>query len=173
MAVQSQIVAPLVGSGISGTAFAGPVVSGNHMGQNASGIGPNLGLSVCMQQVTINQNSTNAVSATLYLPKHSVICDILTDTTTAWDSATSANLTVGTAAAGTQYAGAAVGNGAAVSVKTGGRQRFAFTATQSGVLQDTGSNEAVVVTVTPVGATTAGQTVVTIVYAQTVNWQNP
>jgi len=167
MAVQPQIVAPLVGSGIVGTGFAGPVVSGNHNGQNAAGVGPNLGLSTCMQQVTINKNSTTAVSVTTYLPKHSVITDIIVDTPTAWNSATSAVLSVGTAAAGTQYAGS-------VDVKGGAaRQRPTFTTTQLGNMLDTGSNEAVVATVTPTGATSAGQTVVTYIYEQTVNWQNP
>jgi len=173
MAVQAQIVAPLVGSGIVGTGFAGPVVSGNHNGQSAAGVGPNLGLSTMMQQVTLNQNSTTAVSATIYLPKHSIINDVLSDTLTAWNSATSANLTVGTAAAGVQYAGGAVGNGEAVSTKTAGRARPAFLATQLSTMLDTGSNEAVVITITPVGATSAGQTVVTIIYTQTCNWQNP
>jgi hypothetical protein len=35
------------------------------------------------------------------------------------------------------------------------------------------ASEAIVATVTPVGAASAGQTVVTYIYAQTVNWQNP
>src|SRR5882757_3781648 len=174
MAVQPNIVPPTAPSA-PGTATAGPNISGNHFGQNAFGIGPNQGLSVLMQHVTLNQNSTTAVSVTAYLPKHSVISDILVDTPTAWNSATSANVTVGTAAAGTQYAGGAVLAPAAVSVLAagGGRQRFAFTAAQVNTLLDTGSNEAVVVTITPVGATTAGQSVVTLLYEQTINWQNP
>jgi hypothetical protein len=168
MAVQTNILPTATSA--PGTAFSGPVVSGDLPVGNTA---PNQGLSICMQQVTLNQNSTTAVSATLWLPKHSVINDIIVDSPVAWDSATSANLTVGTAAAGTQYAGGAVAAPEAVSVKTGGRQRFALTATQSGVVQDTGSNAAVVATVTPVGATTAGQTVVTIFYTQTANYQNP
>jgi len=165
MAVQSQIVAPLVGSGVAGTAFAGPVVSGNREGAGVTGVGPNLGLSVCMQQVTLNQNGATAVSATAYLPKHSVIIDIIADTVTAWDSATGDSLTVGTAAGGAQYA-------PATPVKPQGRVRPTFTTTL-GTLLDTGSNEAVVATITPTGAATVGQTVVTYIYAQTVNWQNP
>jgi len=167
MAVQAQIVAPLVQNGVSGSAFVGPVVSGNHMGPNVSGVGPNLGLSVCMQEIVLNSNGTNAVSGTVYLPKHSVIIDIIADTLTAWNSATSDTLSVGTAAAGTQYA-------SGVDTKTAaGRTRPTFTATQLSNMQDTGSNEAVVATITPVGSASAGQTVVTIVYVQTVNWQNP
>jgi hypothetical protein len=167
MAVQSQIVAPLVQSGVTGTAFAGPVVTGNREGQGVTGVGPNLGLAVCMQQVTLNANAANAVSVTTYLPRHSVLIDVLADTLTAWNSATSDTLSVGTAAAGTQYV-------SGVDVKTAaGRQRPTFTAAQLSAMLDTGSNEAIVATVTPVGSAAAGQTVVTYVYVQTVNWQNP
>jgi hypothetical protein len=164
MAVQTNIL-PTNAAGAPATAFAGPVVSGNHFGQNTSGIGPNQGLSIMMQQVTLNQNGASAVSATVYLPKHSIIIDIIADTVTAWDSATGDSLTVGTTAGGAQYA-------PATAVKAQGRVRPTFTTTL-GTLLDTGSNEAVVATITPTGAATVGQTVVTYIYAQTVNWQNP
>ena len=164
MAVQTNIL-PTNAAGAPATAFAGPVVSGNHFGQNTSGIGPNQGLGIMMQQVTLNQNGASAVSATVYLPKHSIIIDIIADTVTAWDSATGDSLTVGTTAGGAQYA-------PATAVKAQGRVRPTFTTTL-GTLLDTGSNEAVVATITPTGAATVGQTVVTYIYAQTVNWQNP
>ncbi len=167
MAVQAQIVAPLVQSGVIGTAFAGPVVSGNHNGQNAAGVGPNLGLSTMIQQVTLNANGTNAVSATVYVPKHSVLMDIIIDPLTAWNSATSDTLSVGTAAAGTQYA-----SGVDVKAATA-RTRPTFSQAQLSAMLDTGSNEAIVATVTPVGSAAAGQTVITYVYVQTCNWQNP
>lgn len=164
MAVQSNIVTPGAAKA-PGTAFAGPVISGDKLGANASGIGPNQGLAVLMQQVTLNQNSTNAVSATLYIPKHSVLIDIIVDTLTAWNSASSAVLSVGTAAGGTQYAGS-------VDVKTAaGRQSPTFSAAQLSAMADAG--ETVVATVTPTGATSAGQSVVTFVYAQTLNYQDP
>lgn len=166
MAVQTNIL-PSNAAGAPGTAFSGPVVNGNKPGPDVSGLGPNLGLGASMQQVTLNQNGSNAVSTTIYLPKHSIINDILVDTLTAWNSVTSDTLSIGTAAAGTQYAGS-------VDVKTAaGRQRPTFTAAQLSAMLDTGANEAVVATVTPVGAATAGQTVVTVIYTQTVNWQNP
>lgn len=165
MAVQTNILPN--NTNAPGTVFAGPVVSGDKLGANVSGVGPNMGLSVCMQQVTLNKNGTNAVSATIYLPKHSVLMDILVDTLTAWDSATSDTLSIGTAAAGTQYAGL-------VDVKAAAsRIRPTFSAAQLAAMLDTGSNEAVVATVTPVGSAANGQTVVTYIYAQTVNWQNP
>lgn len=165
MAVQATILPG--NTGAPGTAFHGPVVNGNRFGQGADGVGPNQGLSTSIQQITLNANGTNAVSGTIYLPKHSIINDIIVDTPTAWNSATSDTLSVGTAAAGTQYA-------SGVDVKAGAaRIRPTFTTTQLGNMLDTGSNEAVVATVTPVGSAAAGQTVVTVVYTQTANWQNP
>lgn len=165
MAVQSNIVPPNATSA-PGTAFAGPVVSGNRGGADAaSGLGQNQGLALLTQQVTLNANAGSAVSATVYVPKHSVLVDIIVDTPTAWNSATSDTLSVGTAAAGTQYA-------SGVDVKAGAaRQRPTFTTAQLANMLD--ASDAIVATVTPVGSAAAGQTVVTYVYAQTINWQNP
>jgi hypothetical protein len=85
---------------------------------------------------------------------------------TAFDSATSATLTIGTSAGGTQYV-------SGINAKTTGRATITYTAAQlaamSGVtvLGVTAAVSApVVVTVTPVGATTAGYLEVTIIYAQ-------
>jgi hypothetical protein len=165
MAVQSKIVAPLTNVDASGSAFAGPVVSGPRSNTNVAGQPANQGLAILMQEVVLNFNGTNAVSDTIYVPKHSVLIDIIVDTITAWNSATSDTLSVGTAAAGTQYA-------SGVDVKAGAaRQRPTFTTTQLGNMQD--ASNAVVATITPVGSASAGQTVVTLVYAQTINWQSP
>jgi hypothetical protein len=163
MAVQTNIVPN--NTNAPGTVFSGPVVSGDKFGANVSGLGPDVGLSVCMQQVTLNQNGATAVSVTAYFPKHSVLIDVLIDTLTAWNSATSDTLSVGTAAAGTQYV-------SGVDVKAAAsRIRPTFTAAQLAAMLD--ASDAVVATVTPVGAASAGQTVVTYIYAQTANWQNP
>lgn len=165
MAVQSKIVAPLTNVDASGTAHAGPIVSGPRSDANVSGQAANQGLCVLMQQAILNANAGNAVSVTLQVPKHSVLIDILFDTITAWNPAGTAVGTVGTAAAGTQYAGA-------VDVKTAaGRIRPTFTGAQLAAMAD--ASDAVVVTITPTGSSAAGQTAVTLVYAQTVNWQNP
>jgi hypothetical protein len=161
MAVQTNIIP--TGNSAPGTAFSGPVVSGDQApGSNT----PNQGLSVNMQQVTLVQNSTNAVSGTLYLPPHSIITDIIFDSTTAWNSATSATGSVGTSAGGTQYA-----SGVNTLAAGGARSRPTFTAAQLAAMLDAGG--AVVATITPVGATSAGQTTVTVVYEQTANYQNP
>jgi hypothetical protein len=69
-------------------------------------------------------------------------------------------LTVGTAAAGTQYAGS-------VDAKTAGRVRPTFSAAQLAAMDDIDTNTSVVATITPVGATSAGQVRVTLVYVQT------
>jgi len=81
MAVQSNIL-PTSTNAPPGAAFAGPVVTGNRLGPNVSNVGPNLGLSICMQQIVLNQNGATAVSGTAYLPKHSIILDIIADTLT-------------------------------------------------------------------------------------------
>ena len=142
-----------------GTTFlGGPVMTGTKAGVD-------VGTCVLTQQVTLNQNSTTAVSATVYLPGGSQIIDIITDTPTPWNSATSATLSVGTAAAGTQFA-------SGVDVKTTGlRIRPTFTGAQltnMNSLSVSSQSAPVVATVTPVGATSAGQTIVTYVYTQDV-----
>lgn len=166
MAVQASIVQPNANTA-PGTAFKGPIINGNQAAPNISGNGPNQGLSTSMQEVTLNANGTNVVSATIFVPKHSVLMDIIVDTLTPWNSATSDTLSVGTAAGGTQYA-------SGIDVKAGAaRIRPTFTAAQLSAMQDTGSNEAVVFSVTPVGTAAAGQTVVTLCYVQTINFDSP
>lgn len=117
------------------------------------------GFVVLMQTATIAQNSTNAVSATFTVPAGSQLIDIVPDVLTAFDSATSATLSVGTAAAGTQYT-------SSVNAKTAGRAAPTFSAAQALAMADVTTNTSVVATVTPVGATTAGLVRVTLVYAQ-------
>ena len=146
------------------THFSGPVVSGTL--QQGETDGPNQGFSVLSQSTSITQNSTTAVSSTLYIPAGSEIIDFNIDVLTAFNSATSATLTIGTAAAGTQYVGS-------IDAKTAGRAAITFTAAQLAAMNGvttTGTaaptTAPVVVTVTPVGATSAGYVVVTIIYAQ-------
>jgi hypothetical protein len=119
-----------------------------------------------IQKLTLTQNSTNAVSATFYLPysagltgqglSYPQISEIWVDVTTAFNSATSSTLSVGTAAAGTQFV-------SGVSCNTAGRVIPTFTGAQllamQKVLQGT-----VVATITIVGATSAGLATVYIRY---------
>lgn len=146
------------------THFSGPVVSGDL--QIGETYGPNQGLTVLSQSTSITQNSTTAVSSTLYIPAGARIVDFNVDVLTAFDSATSATLTIGTAAAGTQYV-------SGVDAKTAGRAAITYTAAQLAAMNGvtvTGTAAAtvptMVVTVTPVGATTAGYVVVTVLYVQ-------
>lgn len=117
------------------------------------------GYVVVSQSNTITQNSTTAVSSTFTLPASSQIIDFYIDVLTAYNSATSATLTIGTAAAGTQYV-------SGVDAKTGGRAAPTLTTTQLSNMASIGTNTSVVATVTPVGATSAGSVRVTVVYAQ-------
>jgi hypothetical protein len=118
----------------------------------------NSGLVVSSQTAVMNQNSTNAVSNTFTLPADAQIVDIIVDVLTVFNSATSAVLSVGTAAAGTQYAGS-------VDVKTAAvRIRPTFTGAQLAAMDDIDTNTSVVATITPTGATSAGQVRVTILY---------
>jgi hypothetical protein len=133
--------------------FGGPM----RVGDKGSGTLKNVGTPLLSQSTRIAQNSTNAVSKTLYLPKAAIIVDVIVDNLTAWNSATSAVLTIGTAAAGTQYA-------SGVDTKVAGRVRPTFTAAQLTAMASIGSTTPVVATVTPAGATSAGDTKVTILY---------
>ncbi len=97
------------------------------------------------------------VDATLVLPASSQIIAIYVDTLTAWDSVTSAGLTIGTAAGGTELLGSS-------DVKSNGRETTAPTAAQLAVWDDIGTSTTVHMRVAQVGNTTAGQARVTVLY---------
>ncbi len=147
------------------THFSGPVVAGD-LGYGEVN-GPNQGKVVLTQFATIAQNSTATVSATVYLPAGAVIQNIIIDVLTAFNSATSATLSVGITAGGTEYV-------SGVNVKAAaGRIAPTFTAAQLAAMDGmtvlgvaAPITPPVVVTVTPVGATTAGFVAVSIVYVQ-------
>lgn len=140
------------------TTWSGPLASGTR--DDGFGTSVDIGLAVLSQTVLINFDATLVQSGTVNIPQDSQIVDILVDVLTAYDSATSATLSVGTAAAGTQYAGS-------VNAKTAGRVRPTFSAAQLAAMDDTDTNTAVVATVTSVGQPTAGQVRVTYLYVQT------
>lgn len=148
------------------THFSGPVVSGDL--QQGETYGPNQGIALLTQATALTQNGATAVSSTLYIPAGSRIVSFNVDVLTAWNNASTATLTIGTAAAGTQYAGS-------IDAKTTGRAAITFTAAQlaamncvttAGVAAPT--TAPVVVTVTPSGGTapTTGYVVVTVLYVQ-------
>ena len=143
---------------MSQTTWSGPLASGD-INAGKTG-GPNIGLVVLSQTVLINFDATLVQNGTVYLPYDSQIVDIVVDVLTAYNSATTATLTVGTASAGTTYA-------SGVNAKTAGRVRPTFTAAQLAAMDDIDTNGTVVATVTSVGQPTAGQVRVTYLYVQT------
>jgi hypothetical protein len=131
----------------------------------------NQGMCLLTQVVELIQSSTATVTVTAFVPKHSQIVDFLVDTTVTWNSATSATLTIGTAAADTAYLGG-ITSLTTVTAGSGRVYPTTFTQAQLTSMLDVGSTESVAFSVTPVGATSAGTTFVTMRYIQTQNYQN-
>lgn len=117
-----------------------------------------VGYTPVYQFKAISQNSTAAVSVTFKVPKNSQIISFPVFGTAQYDSATTAVLTIGTAAAGTQYV-------TSVDVKGGtGLMTVTYTDAQRLAMENVTTNITVVATVTVVGATTAGRVMVGIHY---------
>jgi hypothetical protein len=92
--------------------FQGAIRSGDGVSDSATGVG-----TAALSQTAVVAFDTTLVQGTTFsLPKGAQIVDIIVDVLTAYNSATSATITAGTASAGTQYAGAVDG-------KTAGRVR--------------------------------------------------
>ena len=136
--------------------FSGPLRAGTLLEGSAA---PNVGNVVLSQTVLINFDATLVQNATINLPANAQIVNIFADVLTAYNSATSATLTVGTASAGTQYA-------SGVNAKTAGRTIPAYTAAQLAAMASIGTTTPVVATVTSVGQPTAGQVRLTVQYVQ-------
>lgn len=150
---------------MAATHFSGPVIAGDL--QQGETNGPNQGAVILSQSTSITQNSTTAVSSTLYIPAGSRILDFNVDVLTAFNSATSATLSVGLTAGGTDYV-----SGVNVKAATG-RIAPTYTAAQLAAMNGVTvlgvaapTTAPVVVTVTPSGATSAGYVVVTMLYVQ-------
>jgi hypothetical protein len=143
---------------MSQTTWSGPLASGDRNAGESGG--PNIGLVTLSQTALINFDATLVQNATFNIPADSQIVDFYVDVLTAYDSATSATLSAGTASGGTQYL-------SAINVKTAARRPNAFSAAQLAAMDDVDNNREVVVTVTSVGQPTAGQVRVTMLYVQT------
>ena len=124
--------------------------------------------------VVVSQTTTvttladgSAVSSTITIPASSqiinFIVDCLTTTVVGGGTATTVPITIGTAAAGTQYV-------SSTNVISGGRASLTFTAAQLTAMSDVGTNQSVVITVDPNGtiSTTQGVYRLTVTYAQKV-----
>ena len=152
---------------MSRTTFSGPVKSGT----NRYTPYKNVGTTVLTQQTPFTFDATLVQSVTLYVPSASKIINVFVDVITAYNSATSATLTMGKTAAGTEYV-------SGVNVKTAARTTPTFTAAQLTNMQSTpvdvssqtannnGASSTLIVTVTSVGQPTAGTGFVTVEYAQ-------
>lgn len=143
---------------MSQTTWSGPLASGDRNAGESGG--PNIGLVTLSQTALINFDATLVQNATFNIPASSQIVDFYVDVLTAYDSASSATLSAGTASGGTQYL-------SGVSVKTAARRPNAFSAAQLAAMDDVGTNRTVVATVTSVGQPTTGQVRVTMLYVQT------
>ena len=126
------------------------------------------GFVVMSQTTTVTTAAAGtATSATLTLPASSqiisIFADMVVDEAVGAGTATAIAMTVGTAAAGTQYV-------SSTDVFAGGRIALTFTAAQLLAMSDIGSNTSVVVTLDPDGtiSTTQGVIRLTVVYAQKV-----
>ena len=126
------------------------------------------GFVVMSQTTTVTTAAAGtATSATITLPASSQIislfADMVVDEAVGGGTATAIAMTIGTAAAGTQYV-------SSTDVFAGGRAALTFTAAQLLAMSDIGTNTSVVVTLDPNGTivTTQGVIRLTVVYAQKV-----
>jgi hypothetical protein len=126
------------------------------------------GFVVVSQTTTVTTASAGtATSATLTLPASSQIIDFYVDMVqneaVGGGTATAIAMTIGTAAAGTQYV-------SSTDIFAGGRAALTFTAAQLAAMADIGTNQSVVITLDPDGTISTTQAIVrlTVVYAQKV-----
>ena len=126
------------------------------------------GFVVLSQTTTVTTASAGtATSATVTLPASSQIIeffvDMVQDESVGGGTATQIAMTIGTAAAGTQYV-------SSTNIFAGGRAALTFTAAQLAAMADIGTNQSVVITVDPNGTISTTQAIVrlTVVYAQKV-----
>lgn len=129
-------------------------------GEGASEVSTGVGYASFSQTGT-NANVTGLTQdITFTLPRNSQILNVFVDVLTAYDSATSATLSVGTASGGTQYV-------SGVNAKTAGRAALTISAAQATAMASITTNTTVVATVTSVGQPTTGTVRVTVHYAIT------
>ena len=152
---------------MSRTTFSGPVKSGTIKYNQYK----NTGTTVLEQIQVVPFNTTLTSTVTNYLPFGCQLLNVTVDILVAFNSATSATLSIGKTAGGTDYV-------SGIDVKTAaGRIIPTFTAAQLLAMQSTtldisstitgeSACSAIVTTITSVGQPTVGSVVVTLVYAQ-------
>jgi hypothetical protein len=151
---------------MSRTTFSGPVKAGN-IRQNTY---KNVGSAVLSQSIQVPFNATLTSTGTpIYIPAASQIVGINITTTVAYDSLTSATLTVGKTAAGTEYAGGNAKTAGLVTTTVTAAQATNWLSTPSDITSlTTGSfpTSVIYAQVVSVGQPTVGNAVVTIMYTQ-------
>ena len=135
------------------TYFQGAVKSGDGFSETATGVGT----AVFSQSQVIDFDTDLTQEAIFTLPNSAQVENFFIDVLTAYDSATSATLTIGSASAGSQYVGS-------VNAKTAGRAAPTLSAAQLLAMSNITTNTSVYATVTSVGQPTAGKVRVTIQY---------
>lgn len=138
-----------------GTYMTGPFQTGTGLDNT----GQDTGNVVLSQSAVVTFDATLVQNATFKVPANAQLVDIIVDALTAYNSATSATFSAGTASGGTEYV-------SGVNVKTTGRKSNSYSATQLGNMASVGTNTSVVATVTSVGQPTAGSARVTLLYVQ-------
>lgn len=141
------------------TYFGSTLVAGDALTEATNG-----GYATLTQTISLTSTADGlAVSGSITIPAGSQINNFLIDTLTApvagGGTATTAPITIGTAAAGTQYL-------SATNCFTAGRAALTFTAAQLTSMSNVSTNTSVVATVDPNGtvSTTQGVWLVTVVY---------
>ena len=151
---------------MSRTTFSGPIKAGTVRNNQYK----NVGFTVLRQTQLVAFNATLVSTVINYLPAGSNILNIAVDVITQFDSATSATLSIGKTAGGTEYV-------SGVNAKTAARTFPTFTAAQLLAMQSTTLDvsaqvtgeapcSAIYTTITSVGQPTAGSVYVTIQYTQ-------
>ena len=146
-----------MGAPFVGTAFDGPLISGDQRFRVGS-TPANIGVADLVQQCTL---TAGTVSALLSVPQQSMLLNFFVDTLIAFNSQTSAVVSVGATNGATTYVQSA-------TVATTGRVIPTFTTAQLSAMLNVNSTTNVFATVTQVGtAATTGLAVVTMFYGQT------
>lgn len=151
---------------MSRTTFSGPVKAGDIKYNTYK----NVGSAVLSQNIRVPFNATLTSTGTpIYIPAGSQINDVRITTSVAYDSLTSATLTVGKTAAGTEYAGGNAKTAGLVTTTVTAAQAANWLATPSDVTSlITGSvpTSVIYAQVVSVGQPTVGNAVVTVLYTQ-------
>ena len=145
---------------LSHTYFGSTLVAGDALTEATNG-----GYAVLSQTISLTSTADGlAVNGSITIPAGSQIINFQVDTLTApvagGGTATTAPITIGTAAAGTQYL-------SATNCFAAGRASLSFTAAQLTAMSNVSTNTSVVATVDPNGtiSTTQGVWQVTVVYS--------